>query len=283
MERHDDNALIIYSDGSCLAKPRRGGYAYRFVVIDSEGREVFQDFSFPGFLGATNNEMELTACVAALQHATSRHAPIPRDWYEKIVIYSDSTYVVDGIYQADAVWPTNGWVTRDREPVLSRDLWNDLVREKQRAGRVEFRHVEGHKSNPHNQAVDRLAKAAAQLVRERGPIPRRATSVPPIVRRRTSPRKTQPRSVEMSGQIETIRIVAARAIRGQTHHTYKYEVVTQGSRHAEAVDDAFARNDQMAMRPGHCYEVRVAGRGEGRWIRDVIREVEREPPTPQRT
>jgi hypothetical protein len=31
----------------------------------------------------------------------------------KIVVYSDSTYVVDGIYQAEAIWPTNGWVTRD--------------------------------------------------------------------------------------------------------------------------------------------------------------------------
>jgi ribonuclease HI len=65
VERHDDDALIIYTDGSCLPNPRRGGYAYRCVAVDERGHEVILDYSFPGALGATNNEMELLACLAA--------------------------------------------------------------------------------------------------------------------------------------------------------------------------------------------------------------------------
>jgi ribonuclease HI len=274
VERHDDKALIIYTDGSCLAKPRRGGYAYRLVAIDPEGHEVIEDYSFPGFLGATNNQMELMACAEALKHVAGRRPPIPRDWYEKVVIYTDSTYVLDGVYPAEIAWPTNGWLTRDGDPVLNPDLWIDLVREKQRARRVGFRRVEGHKSNPHNKAVDKLAKDAAQRVRAGGALPKRLMPAAPIVRRRTSTRKTDPLSVVMRGQTETVRIVAARPIPGQQHHAYKYEIVRQDSPDFEAVDDAFALNEHAAMRPGHCYEVRFAGQGEGRWIREVIREIQ---------
>jgi hypothetical protein len=189
------------------------------------------------------------------------------------VVYADSAYVVDGIRSAETTWPANGWTTRENEPVLNHDLWNDLVREKQRLRRVDFRHVKGHKDNPHNQAVDKLAKAAAQLVRERGPIPRRPTLAAPIVRRRSSSRITEPRSIEMRGQTETIRVIAARPIRGQSHHVYKYEIVSTDSPEFRSVDDAFATNGHVALRPGHSYEVTFADAGEGRWIRDVIREI----------
>ena len=273
MEPHDDNALIIYTDGSCLAKPRRGGYAYRLVTIDQNGDEAVVDFGSPGSLGATNNQMELIACIEALKHVSSRHSPIPRSSYEKVVLYTDSMYVLDGIYPAEAVWPINGWLTQEGEPVHNRDLWSDLVREKQRFRRVEFRRVEGHRTNPHNKAVDKLAKGAARLVRAGGPVPKRQMPAPPIVRRRTSSRKTEPRSVAMRGQTETIRIVTARNIPGQQYHAYKYEVSRGDSPDFEAVDDAFALNGQVALRPGHTYEVLFARRGEGRWIREVIGEI----------
>ena len=57
MERHDDNALIVYTDGSCKQRPRRGGYAFSLVIAAGEEDEIY-DYNPPGVLGATNNEME---------------------------------------------------------------------------------------------------------------------------------------------------------------------------------------------------------------------------------
>jgi ribonuclease HI len=268
MERHDDNALIVYTDGSCLQKPRRGGYAYRFVATNEAGDEVVHDFSAPGYLGATNNEMELTASIEALRHANGRHSPIARSTYEKIVIYTDSMYVLDHVYLAEVVWPTNGWMTREGEPVLSPDLWIELIRQKQLAGRVEFRRVQGHKTNPHNKAVDKLAKESAELA-NRQMLSARAG------RRKTTPQKTAPRSVRMRGQIDVIKIIAVRDIRGQRHHAYKYEIIGDESPDFGAVDNAFAADGEVELAAGHHYEVRFAGPGRGRWIQEVLREIDR--------
>jgi ribonuclease HI len=271
MERHDDNALIIYTDGSSRPKPRRGGYAFVLLGEDESGEELLHEYSAPGFLGATNNEMELTAAIEALRLAAGRHSPVSRDTYAKIVIYADSKLVVDGISWAESLWPRNEWLTQENEPVLNPDLWEELVRLRRRAGRVEFRHVKAHKTNPYNKLVDKLAKEAADLLLVQRPV-----RSPKMVARKRSPRQTVPRVVPMRGQTETIRIVLVRAIRGQPHHVYKYEVVRKESPDFQAVDDAFALNERIAMRRAHIYEVRFADSNHGRWIEEVVREVERD-------
>lgn len=269
VELHDDNALVIYTDGSCLQKPRRGGYAYRLVTVDSAGDDVTVDYSGPGFVGATNNEMELWACVEALKHLAGRRPPVPREAYEKVVVYTDSMYVYEGVPRAASVWPRSGWMTSEGEPVMSPDLWKELTRLRQQLGRVEFRKVTAHKSNPHNKAVDKLAKQSARQAN-------REMISPPTARRKTSPRRTEARGIRMRGQTETIRIVARRNIRGRPHHLYKYEVVSKDSPDFEAVDDAFARDGKVELRPLHVYEVRLAEVGKGRWIEEVLRELDRE-------
>jgi hypothetical protein len=90
MERPDDDALIIYADGSCKPKPRRGGYAFLLLTEDEAGEELIHEYNPPGRLGATNNEMELTACVEALRLVTSQHPPVAQNSYRKIVVYADS-------------------------------------------------------------------------------------------------------------------------------------------------------------------------------------------------
>jgi ribonuclease HI len=268
MERHDDNALIIYTDGSSLSKPRRaGGYGYVFVWADECGEEQTEAFNGFGFTGATNNEMELKACIEALKCATGRRSPVPRDAWNKIVIYSDSLYVVDNIWAAETLWPRLGWETRDGEPVRNPDLWKELVKEKRRAGRVEFRHVKGHKSSVHNKRADGLAKESAKIAN-------RALPAAADVRRRTSPRRTEAGSVPMRGQEETIRIVVRKNIPGRRGaHIYKYEVVDPESEHYQAVDEAFAENGKVEMRPHHTYLVRFRSPGQGRWIDEVIEEI----------
>jgi ribonuclease HI len=273
MEQHDENAIIVYTDGSCLQRPRRGGFAYRYVTIDAAGEEETIDFNPPGYLNATNNEMELLACVEALKHLAGR-PPVPRSSYEKVVIYTDSMYVLNGINPAQFTWPANGWLTREGEPVLSPDLWKDLVRQKQAAGRVEFRRVAAHKTNPHNKAVDALAKESARAaVPPR--LPGRKMLAPREVRRKSSIRKTEPRAVAMRGQVETIKIIVLRQISGRPHHAYKYEVVAEGSEDVGAVDEAFGEDGRVEMRAGHVYRVRFRGAGTGRWIDEIIEELER--------
>ena len=278
MEIHDDNALVIYTDGSCLPSPRRGGYAYRFVAADESRNEVVFDFNSVGFPGATNNQMELIACIEAFKHANSRRSPVPRSAYSKVVAFTDSMYVLEGVGAAEGFWPSNGWLTRAGEPVLNRELWTDLVREKQRFGcRVEFRRVQAHKTNVHNKAVDRLAKLAARLVGARGDHPAAPNAA---VAERATPheqRRTEPGSVAVGGQIETIRILMSKRVAGGLYHGYKYEVVGDASPHFGAVDDAFALNSVAAMRAGHIYEVEFAEQGGGRWITRVVAEVPRIP------
>jgi ribonuclease HI len=275
MERHDDNALIIYTDGSCKHKPRRGGYAFIILAEDDAGEERLLEYNPVGELGATIGEMELTACIDALRVVTSQHPPVPKSSYRKIVVYADALLVVNGIGAAKSVWPQRDWMTRENEPVLNPDLWEELVRLKRKAGRVEFRHVKSHKGNPYNERVDKLAQEAADLAWR----PQRS---PKKVTRKRSSRQTDPRVVPMRGQTETIRIVVVRGIRGQPHHAYKYEVVREDSPHFEAVDDAFAKNGVIAMRRGRVYEVRFAvAERRGRWIEEVLREVEPEQEEPE--
>jgi hypothetical protein len=76
----------------------------------------------------------------------------------------------------------------------------------------------------------------------------------------------------MRGQVETIRIVVVRHVSAR-NQTYKYEVVGENSPDLGAVDDVFAKQDAW-MRRGHVYEVRFADAGRGRWIEEVIREIE---------
>ena len=76
----------------------------------------------------------------------------------------------------------------------------------------------------------------------------------------------------MRGQIETIRVVVVRDIRGRPHHVYKYEVVDPASPDYLSVDEAFARDGEINLRPHHTYRVRFAAAGQGRWIEDVLAE-----------
>ena len=65
----EEDALNIFTDGSCLPAPRRGGVGIHFVLIDESGSETVEEFAVPGYRGETNNRMELLACLIALREA----------------------------------------------------------------------------------------------------------------------------------------------------------------------------------------------------------------------
>ena len=108
-----------------------------------------------GEADTTNNRMELTAVISALQ---ALKEPC------RIKIYSDSQYVCNGINKGWAEgWKKRGWKKSDKSPALNPDLWDTLLNELQRHD-AELIWVKGHAGHPENERCDRLAVAAADFL-----------------------------------------------------------------------------------------------------------------------
>lgn len=261
-----ENALNIYTDGSSLPHPRSGGIGIRFLTYDSLGEEVIEDVEVPGYKNATNNQMELYACVAALKEAV-RHKDL--SLFDSIAIHTDSMYVVENHKKAMFEWPKTKWTTRTGAPVLNAGLWKDLIKEIKHCQplRVNFDWVKGHSRDQHNKAVDRLAKKSAK----------RALNNPlsvVTVRRKITSKSVEVGSVLMQGQRLRIRVITSEYLRVQRLTRYKYEVISKGSKYSGNVDFIFSRLD---MRAGHHYEVVVNKNSSVPSILKVLRELEREP------
>ncbi|MGH8292126.1 MAG: ribonuclease HI [Gammaproteobacteria bacterium] len=138
------DSVEIYTDGACRGNPGPGGWA---AVLRSGTHEKTLQGSVAQ---TTNNRMELTAAVSALQ-ALTRPA--------SVVVYTDSKYVQQGISEWLPSWRARGWKTAGKKPVKNLDLWQAL--HQATAGHaIEWRWVRGHAGNPYNERVDRLANAA---------------------------------------------------------------------------------------------------------------------------
>jgi ribonuclease HI len=96
----------------------------------------------------TNNRMELTAAIAALE-ALERPATL--------TIVTDSAYVKGGITQWLHGWKRNGWKTADKKPVKNDDLWRRLDAAAA-PHRIEWAWVKGHAGHPENERADALAR-----------------------------------------------------------------------------------------------------------------------------
>jgi len=95
----------------------------------------------------TNNRMELTAAIEAL-NALKGHS--------RVILYTDSKYVMDGINEWMPNWKKRGWKTSAKKPVKNKDLWQALD---EATGRhqINWRWVKGHNGNPGNEMADELA------------------------------------------------------------------------------------------------------------------------------
>jgi ribonuclease HI len=269
VEDLDENALNIYTDGSSYSSPRRGGAGFLFITADEDGEPVVHEHSPPGWTGATNNQMELQAAIEALDMATGRHSPVdPEAYGRKIVIRTDSQYVVDNFRTALYEWSGNGWVTKTGAPVANARQWKALVKLTRRAARlhkhVEVKWVKGHRKDPHNKRADKLAKRSAQN-------PGGGTIRPAAVRRKLSPNKVEVGSVRMEGQMETIRVVVDEYLPAPHRcYRYMYEVVNDASPHYQRVDKI---TSDAALRAGHTYVVRVNEDQGNPRIEELLEEI----------
>lgn len=141
--------VVIYTDGACKGNPGPGGWGAR--LIDVRTGKV-RDIS-GGANPSTNNRMELTAVIRALQ-ALKRGVDVE--------LHSDSSYVINAFKQGWLTrWRANGWKTSAKKPVENQDLWIELLAAVT-PHRVDWRHIKGHAGHEHNEACDRLAVAAAE-------------------------------------------------------------------------------------------------------------------------
>jgi ribonuclease HI len=132
----------VYTDGACSGNPGPGGWGVLLRYGDRVKELCGGD---PG--PTTNNRMELTAAIEALQALTRP---------SKVRLHTDSSYVRNGITSWLAGWKRNGWRTADKKPVKNADLWERL----DAAGsghEVEWRWVKGHAGDPGNERADALA------------------------------------------------------------------------------------------------------------------------------
>jgi ribonuclease HI len=256
--------LKIYTDGSSYSTPRRGGIGVRFVGVNEAGDEVFDDMELPGFKGATNNKMELYACVAGLREALEYR---DLSLVSRFEIYTDSMYVAENYRAAMFEWPRSRWRNRDGRPILNAELWKELVKliKKSSPRRVEISWIKGHSKDKHNRAVDKLAKKSAKNALN-----------PPLtivgVRRKKTKKSTEIGSVEMRGQRISVRILTTEYLPIQRLFKYKYEVISRGSKYFGNVDDIFCCE---VMGEGHHYEVRVNKNTANPTVMKVLRELER--------
>jgi len=269
LEYLEEEALNIYTDGSMLPGPRRGGTGIIFILLDSDGNEEAYEPPTSGYMGATNNQMELQACVEALRLATAQNPRFDSRRYRKIVIFSDSLYVADNYTTALFTWSKNGWTKRDGAPVDNAAQWKELVRligkADRRGKRVEIRWVKGKKS-PRTKAVDKLAKKAAREAPDRQLTPAR-------VRRKRTSRVLERGSVAMEGQRLTIRIIKTEF--QPLHRLTKcwYEVLSAKSSYRGCFDVIYAEPESN-VRAGHSYYIRVNEQTANPRIAKVFREVE---------
>ena len=136
----------IFTDGACRGNPGPGGWG---AILRSEGREKLLS---GGSRDTTNNRMELTAAIEALE-ALRRPC--------RVRLSTDSTYLKDGITRWLPAWKRRNWKTADRRPVKNVDLWRRLERAAS-IHDVEWVWVRGHAGHEGNEKADALARSAVE-------------------------------------------------------------------------------------------------------------------------
>ena len=136
---------VIYTDGACSGNPGPGGWG---AVILNEKKD---NTNISGKeRSTTNNRMELMAPIMALKKIKKA---------SKIIIYTDSIYLKNGITTWIKNWEKNGWKSVNKKPVKNKDLWvtlNELSKEYV----IDWKWVKAHAGNKYNEIADKLATKA---------------------------------------------------------------------------------------------------------------------------
>jgi ribonuclease HI len=139
----------IYTDGGAKPNPEGPGGWAALLIFGQHQKELSG-----GAASTTNNRMELTAAIMALE---ALKEPC------KVKLHTDSEYLKKGISEWLPVWVRKGWKTANRQPVKNQDLWERLYEVTQRH-EIQWAWVKGHAGHEYNERVDQLATAAREAL-----------------------------------------------------------------------------------------------------------------------
>lgn len=137
--------IEIFTDGACRGNPGPGGWG---ALLRFEGKEKKLSGSESK---TTNNRMELTAVIQALE--ALKHSRYP------VKVTTDSRYVMDGVTKWLPGWKAKGWKTAAKKPVKNEDLWRELDSLVSQYN-IDWAWVKGHSGHPENELADELANIA---------------------------------------------------------------------------------------------------------------------------
>jgi len=203
---------LVFTDGAAKGNPGPGGWGAIVLTPSGEVTEL-------GGAGGhtTNNRMELSGAIAALESLRSTPGPVD--------VHTDSTYLIHGISRWIKAWKKRSWKTIAGKDVLNRDLWEELdalIAERGRRNAVRWHYVKGHADIPGNERADLIATehaAGRPLALYRGPIADYPVSLldlhgsPPSEERPSAPRSGTARKRPPYSYLS---VVAGRPMRHRT-------------------------------------------------------------------
>ncbi len=144
-----EQPIVVFTDGASKRNPGPGGWGVVVVTPDGHVTELGG-----GAALTTNNKMELTGAIQALTHV--------RDMRGRLAVYTDSTYVIQGIESWVHNWKRRGWKTATGGEVLNRELWEELhaLVSARPPRSTTWHYVRGHSGIPGNERVDAIADAS---------------------------------------------------------------------------------------------------------------------------
>jgi ribonuclease HI len=254
------NEIRIFTDGSSFQHPRVGGFGIIIITVDENGNEEVNELDYPGYKSATNNQMELFACVKAIEYCRKKNLVLGNG----ITIFTDSMYVVSNYKRAMFQWCKEGWKNNYGKPIDNTKLWKEFVKEMQKVRkRVEIKWLKGHAGNAGNILANNLARKSAK-----NPLN------PPLslihVRRKRTQNQVQPGCVDLYGQRITIRIITTEYLTEHKLWKCKYEVLTKGSQYCGLVD--FVYSDEL-LQAGHTYYLQVNKEKHNPRVVKIFREI----------
>ena len=135
--------IQVYTDGACSGNPGIGGWGV-VILLNKDGPILLNG----GELQTTNNRMELTAAIKALNYFHKS---------ESIKIITDSKYVKEGTEKWIINWKKNGWKTASKKPVKNKELWIELDKQIIKHN-ITWEWVKGHAGEKYNEKADYLAR-----------------------------------------------------------------------------------------------------------------------------
>lgn len=208
--------------------------------------------------------MELSGCIHGLG-STIKFDGL--DAMSRVIVFTDSMYVVDNYKNAIYTWPKTKWMGREG-PILNVDRWKELVKKiKQLASmgkQVGIKWVKGHHKSVHNKAVDAMAKASAKGYMGR-------PAVFETVRRKQFKSQGKPSAVKADGQKFTIKIYACKLTKPHNLFRCKFEVISKKSEFYMCQGVVYYKE---ALRTRHSYYVTLSSGGEYPTIAKIHRVYE---------